>query len=109
MLQDRFIRLQSTSWPSATGAVPTLSSARRHSQAPSLFGILSHTRFDGKANLDYCSGIQESLRRDDLENGNHRQNLPCNLYVNMLQRLGIEADKFGSSTGTLTGLELSRG
>ncbi|MDB5391499.1 MAG: hypothetical protein JWM11_7145 [Planctomycetaceae bacterium] len=30
----------------------------------------------------------------------------CNLYVSMLQRLGIEADKFGSSTGTLTGLEI---
>jgi hypothetical protein len=29
----------------------------------------------------------------------------CNLYVSMLQRLGIEAVKFGSSTGTLTGLE----
>jgi hypothetical protein len=33
----------------------------------------------------------------------------CNLYVNMLQRLGIEADKFGTSTGTLTGLELQQG
>jgi hypothetical protein len=30
-----------------------------------------------------------------------------NLYVSMLQRLGIEADKFGSSTGTLTGLEMA--
>ncbi|MCF7962755.1 MAG: DUF1552 domain-containing protein [Pirellula sp.] len=48
----------------------------------------------------------------------HGQHLPfdpknppplCNLYVTMLQRLGIEADKFGSSTGTLTGLEWSRG
>jgi hypothetical protein len=29
----------------------------------------------------------------------------CNLFVSMLQRLGIEAEKFGSSTGTLTGLE----
>src|SRR6478672_13923444 len=28
-----------------------------------------------------------------------------NLYLSMLQRLGVEADKFGSSTGTLTGLE----
>jgi hypothetical protein len=28
-----------------------------------------------------------------------------NLYVSMLQRLGIEADRFGSSTGTLAGLE----
>jgi len=29
-----------------------------------------------------------------------------NLYVSMLQRLGIEADRFGSSTGTLSGLEV---
>jgi hypothetical protein len=33
----------------------------------------------------------------------------CNLYVSMLQRLGIEADRFGSSTGTLTGLEMAGG
>lgn len=32
----------------------------------------------------------------------------CNLYVNMLQRLGIESESFGTSTGTLTGLETSR-
>lgn len=44
----------------------------------------------------------------------HGQHLPfdehnppplCNLYVSMLQRLGIETDKFATSTGTLTGLE----
>jgi hypothetical protein len=37
------------------------------------------------------------------------QNPPplCNLYVTMLQRLGIESDKFGTSTGTLTGLEFA--
>ncbi|MCE9532580.1 MAG: DUF1552 domain-containing protein, partial [Planctomycetes bacterium] len=29
----------------------------------------------------------------------------CNLYVSMLQRLGLEIGSFGSSTGTLTGLE----
>ena len=28
----------------------------------------------------------------------------CNLFVSMLQRLGIETDRFGSATGTLTGL-----
>jgi len=33
----------------------------------------------------------------------------CNLYVSMLQRLRIEADKFSSSTGTLTGLEVRGG
>jgi len=30
----------------------------------------------------------------------------CNLYVSMLQRMGIEADRFSSSKGTLTGLEM---
>jgi hypothetical protein len=29
----------------------------------------------------------------------------ANLFVSMLQGLGIEADKFASSTGTLRGLE----
>lgn len=39
------------------------------------------------------------------------QNPPplCNLYVSMLQSLGIETGRFSSSTGTLTGLELQRG
>jgi hypothetical protein len=30
----------------------------------------------------------------------------CNLFVSLLQRMGIEDDRFGHSTGTLTGLEL---
>jgi hypothetical protein len=29
----------------------------------------------------------------------------CNLYVNMLRQFGLEADRFGTSTGTITGLE----
>jgi hypothetical protein len=33
----------------------------------------------------------------------------CNLYVNLLQRLGIPTEQFGASSGTLTGLEFSRG
>jgi hypothetical protein len=31
----------------------------------------------------------------------------CNLYVSMLQQLGVESDRFGSSDGTLTGLNPS--
>lgn len=31
----------------------------------------------------------------------------CNLYLSMLHRLGIQAEKFGSSTGTLTGLDVA--
>lgn len=37
-----------------------------------------------------------------------KQNYPLpNLYVSVLQRLGIEASKFASSTGTMRGLELA--
>ncbi len=36
------------------------------------------------------------------------KNVPlCNLYVSMLQRLGLEIDSFGSSTGTLEQLEMT--
>jgi hypothetical protein len=31
----------------------------------------------------------------------------CNLFVSMLQRLGIESDRFGNGTTTLTGLEMA--
>lgn len=31
----------------------------------------------------------------------------CNLFVNLLQRLGIETDKFANSTGALNGLEMA--
>ena len=35
-----------------------------------------------------------------------QKNYPLpNLFVSMLQRLGVEADKFASSTGTLRGLD----
>jgi hypothetical protein len=46
---------------------------------------------------------------------NHGQNLAFdmernyplpNLFVSMLQRMGIDADKFASSTGTMRGLNL---
>jgi len=41
---------------------------------------------------------------------NHENNKPlCNLYVSLLQRLGVESDEFASSTGTITGLEPGHG
>ena len=33
----------------------------------------------------------------------------ANLYVSMLQRLGLEVDRFASSTGTMSGLEIADG
>ncbi len=37
--------------------------------------------------------------------GDVKNNTPlCNLFVSMMQKFGMEVDKFGSSTGTITGL-----
>lgn len=45
-------------------------------------------------------GQHLAFKRDD--------NQPlCNLFVTMLQRLGIETDAFGSNSGSMTGLEVS--
>ena len=39
---------------------------------------------------------------------NQQNNYPlANLFVSMLQRLGIEADAFATSTGTMTGMEMA--
>ena len=39
-----------------------------------------------------------------------QQNYPLpNLFVSMLQRMGIETGKFASSTGTMSGLEMTKG
>ena len=38
--------------------------------------------------------------------GNHDYPLP-NLFVSTLQRIGVEADKFATSTGTMRGLEMT--
>jgi hypothetical protein len=37
-----------------------------------------------------------------------KKNYPLpNLYVSMLQRMGLEIDRFASSTGTMRGLEMA--
>lgn len=37
----------------------------------------------------------------------HRRVMACNLLLSMLQNFGLEVDRFGTSTGTLNGLEWS--
>jgi Protein of unknown function (DUF1552) len=65
----------------------------------------------GNASSHSCSNLPVLLAGGEFRHGQHLafdpKNGPplCNLYVSMLQNMGIEADKFGSSTGTLTGLE----
>jgi hypothetical protein len=90
-------------------------------------GRLKQTREDGANLLDRTmvylgsnlgDGSSHSVRNlpvllagGGFRHGQHLhfdpQNPPplCNLYVSMLQRLGIEINRFSTSTGTLTGLE----
>jgi uncharacterized protein DUF1552 len=65
----------------------------------------------GNASTHSCRNLPVLLAGGGFKHGRHMAFNPasppplCNLYVSMLQRLGIETDRFGSSTGTLTGLE----
>ena len=65
----------------------------------------------GDANTHDNSNLPILLAGGGFKHGQHLafkrdDNKPLsNLFVSMLQRLGVESDSFGSSTGTLTGLE----
>ncbi|MCC2672010.1 MAG: hypothetical protein K0Q72_4481 [Armatimonadetes bacterium] len=68
----------------------------------------------GNASSHSCKNLPALLAGGGFKHGQHLAFDPksppplSNLFVTMLQRLGIEADRFGSSTGTLTGLEAGR-
>jgi Protein of unknown function (DUF1552) len=66
----------------------------------------------GNANSHDTNNLPILLAGGGFKHGQHlafdrRNNYPLpNLFVSMLQRLGIETDRFASSTGTMRGLEL---
>jgi hypothetical protein len=67
----------------------------------------------GSANSHANTNLPVLLAGGGFKHGQHlafdtKKNYPLpNLYVSMLQRLGIEADRFASSTGTMRGLNLA--
>jgi hypothetical protein len=67
----------------------------------------------GDANTHATTNMPMLLAGGGFRHGQHlafdkANNYPLpNLYVSMLQRLGIESDRFVSSTGTMRGLELT--
>ena len=78
--------------------------------------LLDHTQVlfgscMGNANAHDNHNLPVLLAGGGYKHGQHlafdqKQNYPLpNLFVSMLQRLGIETDKFASSTGTMRGLE----
>jgi hypothetical protein len=67
----------------------------------------------GDANAHTCFNMPTLLAGGGFRHGQHlafdrERNYPLpNLFVSMLQRMGIETDRFASSTGTMRGLELA--
>jgi hypothetical protein len=67
----------------------------------------------GDANAHICTNMPVILAGGGFRHGqnlafNTMTNYPLpNLYVSMLQRLGIETDRFASATGTMRGLEFA--
>lgn len=67
----------------------------------------------GDANAHTCFNMPMILAGGGFKHGQHlafstEQNYPLpNLYVSMLQRMGLAIDRFASSTGTMRGLEVA--
>jgi BMFP domain-containing protein YqiC len=67
----------------------------------------------GNANTHVTTNLPTLFAGGGFRHGQHlafdtNRNYPLpNLFVSMLQRMGIESDKFASSTGTMRGLELA--
>jgi hypothetical protein len=69
----------------------------------------------GNANSHINTDLPIILAGGGFRHGEHkeypreqRKRIPlCNLYVSLLQRFGVQTDRFSTSTGTLTGLELA--
>jgi len=67
----------------------------------------------GNANTHVTTNLPVILAGGGFRHGQHlafdrERNYPLpNLFVSMLQRMGVEADKFATSTGTMRGLEVA--
>jgi hypothetical protein len=67
----------------------------------------------GNANTHVTTNLPILFAGGGFRHGQHlafdrERNYPLpNLFVSMLQRLGIEADHFATSTGTMRGLEMA--
>jgi len=86
----------------ALAATPTVGGERLLDQTMVLYGSNL-----GDANVHNCTNLPILLAGGGLKHGQHFafdnvQNKPlCNLFVTMLQNMGLEVDAFGSSAGTL--------
>ena len=91
----------------ALAATPTADSKRLFDHTMVLYGSNL-----GDANVHNCTNLPVLLAGGGFKHGQHLsfdtvQNKPlCNLFVSMMQNMGIESDAFGSSTGTITNIAI---
>lgn len=89
----------------ALAATPTADGQRLLDRTMVLYGSNL-----GDANVHNCTNLPVLLAGGGLKHGQHLafdnvQNKPlCNLFVTMLQQIGIETDRFASSAGSLSEL-----
>ena len=78
-------------------------------------GVSAFGKYDSSSPLQcsYSRDLTGEEGRGGFRHGQHlafdtAQNYPLpNLFVSMLQRMGLDEDKFASSTGTMRGLEMT--
>ena len=89
----------------ALAAAPSANGTRLLDQTMVLYGSNL-----GDANVHNCTNLPILLAGGGFKHGQHHvfdstHNKPlCNLFVTMLQQMGVEAEAFASSSGALTGL-----
>ena len=70
------------------------------------FAMVRQLSWPDGVTCPHCDSAQ--VTRRGLNETRHKPNYPLpNLYVSMLQRMGLQTDRFASSTGTMRGLELT--
>jgi len=93
----------------ALAAAPVADGSRLLDQTMVLYGSNL-----GDANVHNCDNLPILLAGGGFRHGQYvafsrsHNTPPCDLFVTMLQRLGVATDKFASSSRTLTGLESTK-
>ena len=81
--------------------------ARAYSAAPEQSGPVLEELLGAKALGDGAWELRGEARGSIIAFDRDRNTPLANLFVSVLQRLGVDADHFASGTGTLTGLKPS--
>ena len=110
---DQLFKIESAQFKCLAKFLDGLAGAKEGSDALLDRTMVLYGTCMGSANSHANTNLPVLLAGGGFKHGRHlafdtKKNYPLpNLFVSMLQRLGIETDKFASSTGTLRGLEMA--